>query len=256
MTTTRSPHHAPTSHRRGRGVAGVALSAFLAVGVAACGSSVSDQSTGTSDTTAALTSTSAATDSGSSLTGSVTVDASAAAVSVLSDDERAGLLYMVEEEKLAHDVYVTLGAEWGLSTFENISKAETTHVAQVQTLLDRYGLADPTTGLGVGEFNDPAFSALYDQLVERGRTSVTDALAVGAEIEELDIVDLDVRTAQTDESAIAAVYANLRSGSENHLRAFVGGLDARGVTYSPVHLDRTAYDAILAGSASKGRARA
>ena len=28
---------------------------------------------------------------------------------------------MVEEEKLAHDVYVTLGEAWDIQTFENIS---------------------------------------------------------------------------------------------------------------------------------------
>ena len=56
---------------------------------------------------------------------------------------------------------------------------------------------------------------------------MTEALAVGAEIEELDIVDLDARTAGTEVAAIDAVYAELRSGSENHLRAFTRSLDVR-----------------------------
>ena len=174
------------------------------------------------------------------------------ATSVLTDDERSGLLYMVEEEKLAHDVYVTLGDVWGLQTFENISASETTHTDRVRALLDAYGIADPTVGMGVGEFADPAFTALYDQLVARGLTSVTEALAVGAEIEELDIVDLDARAAQTDVAAIDAVYAELRSGSENHLRAFTRALDTRGVVYEPSHLDQADYDAVLAASSSKG----
>jgi hypothetical protein len=247
MTTTRSTHLTPTKSNLGRSAAGVALAALLAVGAAACGTSPTDQSAGTPEATVAVDTT--ATDSSSS--DSVAVEASA--VSTLSDEERAGLLYMVDEEKLAHDVYVTLGEVWGLQTFENISASETTHMAEVRTLLDRYGIPDPTIDLAIGEFADPAFTALYDQLVAQGRTSVTEALAVGAGIEELDIVDLDVRAAQTDETAIAAVYANLRSGSENHLRAFVGALEARGVTYSPVHLDQASYDAVLAASTSRGR---
>ena len=216
MTTTRR------NHPRARSVAAVALSAALGLGVVACGSTA-DRGSGASasTSTADAPTTTPAVPGGS---GNV-VDASATAV--LSDDERAGLLYMVEEEKLAHDVYVMLGEVWGLRTFENISGSETTHMARIQDLLDAYGIADPTEGLGIGEFADPTFTALYDQLVERGRTSVTEALAVGVEIEELDIVDLDARTAGTEVAAIDAVYAELRSGSENHLRAFTRSLDAR-----------------------------
>ena len=112
MTTTRSTHQVPTNRRRGRGVAGVGLAALLTVGAAACGTSVSDQSAATSDGTVAVDTTT--TDPSSS--DSVAVEATA--VSVLSDEERAGLLYMVDEEKLAHDVYVTLGEVWGLQTFD------------------------------------------------------------------------------------------------------------------------------------------
>ncbi len=34
------------------------------------------------------------------------------------------LQYMVAEEKLAHDVYVTLGEEYGLRIFTNIARSE------------------------------------------------------------------------------------------------------------------------------------
>ncbi len=243
MTTTRR------NHLRARSVAAVALSAALGLGVVACGGTA-DRGSGASASSADAPTATLAVPGAS---GNV-VDAGATAV--LTDDERAGLLYMVEEEKLAHDVYVTLGDEWGLQTFENIVGAESTHMAEVQGLLDTYGIADPTDGRAVGEFTDPALAALYDQLVARGMTSSTEALAVGAKIEELDIVDLDIRAAQTDNPAIDALYANLRSGSENHLRAFTRALDQRGEVYEPSHLDQADYDAILATSSSKGRGRA
>jgi hypothetical protein len=239
MTTT------PRDHRRSRSVAAVALSAALGLGVAACGSTT-DQGSGTSVATATSTTV-------GMVSGSTVGPFDTGATSVLTDEERAGLLHMIEEEKLAHDVYVTLGEVWGLQTFENISGSETTHMVRIQDLLDAFGIADPTEGLGVGEFTDPTFTALYDQLATRGRTSVTEALAVGAEIEELDIVDLDARTAQTDVAAIDAAYAELRSGSENHLRAFTSALDARGVVYEPSHLDQADYDTIVASVTSKGR---
>jgi len=68
----------------------------------------------------------------------------------LSQAEIDGLLFVREEEKLAHDVYVELYGTWGLTVFAHISSAETSHMAAVKTLLDRYGLADPAKGNGPG----------------------------------------------------------------------------------------------------------
>jgi hypothetical protein len=166
--------------------------------------------------------------------------------------EVAGLLFMVEEEKLALDVYTTLGATWDLPTFTNIAAAEATHVDAVGALLDRYAIADPTEGKAVGEYADARFTTLYQDLVTRGQTSAVSALEVGALIEELDIVDLDLRLAQTDEAPITTVYESLQAGSRNHLRAFDRALDARGVTYEPVHLDQASYDAIVSSGVERG----
>ena len=242
MTATRSR----TIHRgRARGVAAVGLTAALAIGAAGCTSGGSSSSAPASTTTSSL----ALPAPGAG----TTVAPAVAMVDGLTADEQTGLLYMIDEEKLAHDVYVTLGEVWDLRTFDNIASSETTHMAEVRAVLESYGIADPTAGLDVGQFGDPAFTTLYDQLVARGQESVTAALTVGAEIEELDIVDLDARAAQTVEPQIDTLYGNLRSGSENHLRAFTTALDARGVTYVPVHLDTTTYDAILAASSGRGR---
>ena len=42
----------------------------------------------------------------------------------LSDDEVAGLLYIREEEKLAHDVYVNFYSQFETRNFQNISQSE------------------------------------------------------------------------------------------------------------------------------------
>ena len=64
-----------------------------------------------------------------------------AATDTLSADEAAGLIYMREEEKLAHDVYVTLYQQWGLPLFNNIANSEATHTSAIKVLLDRYGIS-------------------------------------------------------------------------------------------------------------------
>jgi len=177
-----------------------------------------------------------------------------AATSSLSVDESAGLTFMREEEKLAHDVYVTFYQQYGLSIFNNIANSEATHMASVKTLLDRYGLNDPAAGNGVGEFENANLQALYDQLIAQGSQSLSAALKVGAAIEEIDILDLKARLAAATHSDIQQVYTSLLNGSYNHLRAFANTLQAQtGEVYQPQYLDTTTYQIILAGANGNGR---
>lgn len=168
----------------------------------------------------------------------------------LSTDESAALLYMREEEKLAHDLYVTFYSQWGLPIFQNISQSEQTHIDTVKIVLDRYGLSDPASE-AVGVFANPDLQTLYNDLVARGNLSLAEALKVGAAIEEIDILDLQEQLIQTDNADIQQVFNNLLNGSYNHLRAFVSTLNTQtGETYQPQYLSAEAYQAI---SASMGR---
>lgn len=140
----------------------------------------------------------------------------------LTADEIASLNFMREEEKLAHDVYITLYQQWGMPVFANIAAAEETHANAIITLLDRYGLDDPAAGNAVGVFTNPDLQVLYDQLVARGGQSWAEALLVGGWIEETDILDLETSLTIVSQPDIRQVFTNLRAGSGNHLRAFAG----------------------------------
>lgn len=129
------------------------------------------------------------------------------------------LLYLIEEEKLAHDVYTVLSAQWGGNTFTNILASETTHQDMVLGLLTSYGLEDPRSQ-EIGVFTNPDLQALYDQLVAQGMTSQTEAYKVGVLIEETDITDLTSAINSTSDSTIISVLEKLRSASESHLAAF------------------------------------
>ncbi len=160
--------------------------------------------------------------------------------------EEAGLVFMREEEKLAHDVYVALDNIWQHNTFENISISEWTHTEAVLLLLERYAIPDPVGTNPMGVFTDAALQGLYDVLAARGSASFIDALMVGAEVEEIDLIDLEDRLAEVSENDdIVMVYENLMKGSRNHLRAFVRALDQQNVTYQPQHLSQTVYDDIV-----------
>jgi hypothetical protein len=173
----------------------------------------------------------------------------------LSDVEVEGLLYMREEEKLARDVYLMLYEKWGVPVFQNITNSEQTHMDAVKTLLDRYDIEDPVEGNDIGAFTDSTLQELYDQLVQQGSQSLADALRAGAAIEEIDILDLEERIAQTDQVDIQRVYDNLMKGSRNHLRAFASNLERRtGESYQPQYLSQTEYELIIDGS-ERGRGR-
>jgi len=174
----------------------------------------------------------------------------------LSAEEKAGLIQMREEEKLAHDVYVTMYQKWGLNVFNNISSSEQTHTDTIKYLLDKYGIEDPVKDTTVGKFTDPQMKELYDSLVEQGSKSMIDALKVGATVEDLDIKDLEELLSKTDNEDIQIAYQNLNKGSRNHIRAFVRNLERNGETYTPQFISQERFNEIIAGDQEKGVADA
>lgn len=135
-------------------------------------------------------------------------------------DVNAELRYLIEEEKLAYDVYRAMFDAHGTRIFDNISNSELTHQSAVLPLLESRGLADPR--LGAGEFSDPELQTLYDQLVAKGVQSPRDALEVGKAIEEMDIADLEqvIAGLGPEDADVKNVMENLLKASRNHLNAF------------------------------------
>ncbi len=163
----------------------------------------------------------------------------------LGAEEIDGLVLMREEEKLARDVYNTLGAKWGVDIFTNIAKSEQTHTDAVKVLLDRYGIEDPVKDDANGVFTSSELDELYRNLVAQGNISLLDALIVGATVEDLDIKDLNELTAQTDKSDIISTYGRLNKGSKNHLRAFMTEITNAGGSYTPQFITQAEFDEIL-----------
>lgn len=169
----------------------------------------------------------------------------------LDKEEIAGLIHMREEEKLARDMYQTMDSLWQDRIFQRISLSEQRHMNAVEVLLDRYALEDPITDKGIGEFSSTEMQSLYRDLAAMGQRSHMDALKVGAMIEDLDIYDLEEALERTDNEDIKMVYENLMRGSQNHMRAFVGRLQAMGEDYEPRYISSEALSEILVpGNAS------
>jgi hypothetical protein len=145
----------------------------------------------------------------------------------LNDEQIAGLIYMANEEKLAHDVYAAFAEMYGMRIFENIANSEARHQEAVDVVLKRYGLENTAIDLPAGEFSDPIIASLYETVIEQGSSSLEDAIAVGVLIEETDIDDLESRMTDLEEAApdVHELYTHLQTASGNHLRAFQGWQD-------------------------------
>lgn len=190
----------------------------------------------------------------------------------LDSTEASHLTFMREEEKLARDVYLTLADLYpDQKVFGRIAtRSEQTHADTMRDKLDQYNLPDPnpktnelpsSLGVFMGEEWGWYFTEKFALLTAKGEVSELDALYVGAFIEELDMQDIAVcpqvmidrgfpspcGLEYTDESALQTAYTSLISGSESHLRAYVGQIEAViGVgNYKAQYLTQAEVNAIL-----------
>ncbi len=111
---------------------------------------------------------------------------------VLDCNEQARLMFMREEEKLARDVYMELGAKYPV--FGKIDDSEQKHTHAVKAMIEKYGLEDPDTNDNVGAYTSDYgwyFTEKFNELIERASISELEALYVGASIEELDMMDVN-----------------------------------------------------------------
>ena len=151
----------------------------------------------------------------------------------VDENETEALVWVREEEKLAHDVYLTLYEKWNSNVFINIANSESQHTEAIKQFLEKYGITDPVQSYEVGVFTNPDFRKLFEDLTSRGSTSLLDAFIVGATIEDLDIYDLNEAISETDNEDIKCVYNNLKQGSENHMRSFVRQIEMSGAPTKP-----------------------
>ena len=176
-------------------------------------------------------------------------DSNSSIVSPLTTLEKNDLTFLREEELLAHDVYVYANNKYGSVVFSNISSSELKHTNAIKGLLDKYSVVDPAVSHVSGVFNDTLLQSLYNQLVIKVNESKISAYYVGATIEDLDINDIHRFYANTQNSDLISVYANLTCGSRNHIRSFVSQLGS----YKAQFISDTELSSILiAGHESCG----
>jgi len=143
------------------------------------------------------------------------------------DESQKNIIYSIyEEEKVARDVYITLGEIYPEeNTFANIQLAEQTHMDAVRNLCVKYGIEIPDVDQDVGVFHLEEMELLYNGFVDDELTSLILALEAGKAIEERDMADLAEALLLDLPKDVEKVFTNLMRGSTYHLEAFIQALD-------------------------------
>jgi hypothetical protein len=145
----------------------------------------------------------------------------------LTEEQLDELYFIYQEEKLARDVYITLGEMYPAeNTFASIQLSEQRHIDSARGLCEKYKIdISEIDEDSVGNFEIDILQQYYDQLVAKGSNSLKAAIECGVYVEELDINDLTHIIEDLGmPSDVNNVYENLREGSYNHLEAFQGAL--------------------------------
>lgn len=133
----------------------------------------------------------------------------------------AELRFMIQEEKMAGDLYQAFYEQTGLRIFSKIAASEDQHMETLLAQAERAGIdVSDLLALPEGEYLDAGLQALYGSLLTTGSESVTAALTVGQQVEQVDIADLSAAQIEVVGTPLATVYAHLLDASQNHLSAF------------------------------------
>lgn len=140
---------------------------------------------------------------------------------VLTEEQKDMLFFIYQEEKVARDVYITLGKIYhNENIVALIRNAEQRHIDSARELCDMYGVETSRVDEdSVGEFESPVLQTLYDACIEQGEKSLLDALEVGEFIGSTEMDDLEHASVGMP-SDVVHVYQNLKKGNLNHSNAF------------------------------------
>ena len=146
----------------------------------------------------------------------------------LNEEQKEVIYEIYEEEKLARDVYRTLGGVYPEeNTFANIQLSEQTHMDAIRNLCVKYGIeiivSDETGDFTIDKMIE-FYDTVYQTFVEPGTGSLLEALNVGVEIENMDMYDLGLALEDMPKDVIR-VLNNLIGGSLNHLDAFENAIE-------------------------------
>ena len=137
----------------------------------------------------------------------------------LTASQRAELVALAQNEKLAQDLYAQFYQAYHLRLFSNLGTAEASHLQALRTLMARYGITDPTAGQAAGHFSTPAAQAAYGRMLAQGKTSQQAAFTVVRNLERGAIARCATALNGVTAPDARQVVQHMRAAETRHLAA-------------------------------------
>lgn len=138
----------------------------------------------------------------------------------LLDSEAESLLYMIEKEKMAYEIYEELSAQTGLSEFGFASFLEGRQYNKLLFTAERFNLDTSSLSTEAGVFSNDEIQNLYDTLMFEASISTEAAINVAISMEENDIAYLDSAVDNAESVLLGQVYFCLENSSINQINIF------------------------------------
>jgi len=164
----------------------------------------------------------------------------------LNATETADILLLQEEAKFAYDLNTALyGMHTDLPVLMNISDSAKTAMKVDDVILVRYNITDPESQKA-GVFTNQALQQMYNNDLNTGLSSATDALKMSAQFTDMNIADLSAAIGRTDNQDLIYIYNQQLALARNDMRLLSQSLAGYGVVYSPQYITPESYAQIIA----------
>jgi len=166
----------------------------------------------------------------------------------LSDLEIDGIRFIREEEKASKDYVLSMDILFDENLLDQLYEVERTHYQAGLFAIEKYGLADPTSGKARGNFTSPNIQAFYDTAISDGQGGTSDAIHAAARLQEASYVTITNQLNRVANNRdLRMVYHALATATRNHIRLTISRLDELGLTYEPRFLSVSDFQDIIRG---------
>lgn len=163
----------------------------------------------------------------------------------ISAEESKQVIQILEQRKMARDLYYKLYKTWHSDTFKRLSDSEQIYLNSLKKLTTKLNIIDPTIDDTKGVFSSDYITKLYIDFSKIGLSSDYEAFRIAATVQDLMINDINQLLNSSSDKSIIDAMNNTKQGSISHLRACNREIKKFGMTYQAQFLSTEELRAIL-----------
>jgi len=138
----------------------------------------------------------------------------------LNNFEKAGLLSLVEKQKLHRDIYDLMAEKDHEPIFTIMSVCDAKYMELLSIKVDKYGLDNPTVDNMAGEYENAQIQADYNEFIRSNNFDLNQMLVYARKMEEAIIIEIRFHEANVSGNTdIVKIYDDLINESQIQLEA-------------------------------------